>query len=402
MKKALTIGLLLAAVTNTFAVIGTWTRKAGLPVKRVSHVGFSIKGKGYICGGMDAGGTDCKDLWQYNPSTNTWTQKADMPGQARRELSVFVVDTFAYVGHGRNVISSDIFFSFNRYDACTNTWSAIADCPVQRYTSTGFSIDSLGYVGCGILPGVARYKDFYEYNPRTDKWRQVAGLPSNALNRSYAGIAVVKHKAYLMGGFEGQHMADFYEFDPVANTWTQKANYPGGKRNSVSAFGLGDYVVMGIGRDSSMNSFHDFYFYNPGNGQWTRMQDYPAYNTAGAGNFVINNTAYVAGGTLRTSVANAVDTVYALTAPELTSIARQTNIKYKIYKQLSYPTLVFEATVSGALTYTIYDLSGKCVLNGTAPDFNGSYSISTSDLSHGIYTVVANLNGGTQTVKFMN
>lgn len=402
MKKALTMGLLLAAVSNIFAVVGTWTQKASLPVKRTTHVGFTIKGKGYICGGVDQSGNDCKDLWQYDPVSNTWTQKADMPGQARRELSSFVVDTLAYVGHGRNVTSTDIFFSFNKYNAATNSWSAIADYPVQRYTSTGFSIDSLGYVGCGILPGVARYKDFYEYNPRTDQWRQRASLPSNALNRSYAAIATVAHKAYLMGGFEGNQLADFYVFDPVANTWTQKSDYPGGQRNSACAFGLGNYVVVGIGRDGTMNSYHDFYYFDPSNSQWTQMKDYPAYNTAGVASFVIGNKAYIVAGNLRNSSGTPVDTVYSLSAPELSSIKTAKAEKtYKLYKKLNYPQINIESEIVGTLTYSIYDLTGKCLMSGQS-EFNSVYSIPTDQLNSGIFIVSVNLNGSERSIKFLN
>ena len=30
-----------------------------------------------------------KDLWQYDPNTDTWMQKADLPGAARRDAVAF-------------------------------------------------------------------------------------------------------------------------------------------------------------------------------------------------------------------------------------------------------------------------------------------------------------------------
>lgn len=270
---------------------GTWSSRASMAVSRSTHTGFGIAGKGYICGGALDANTDSKDLWQYDPQSNSWSQKADLPGQARRELSSFTIGDYAYVGHGRNVGSGEIFNSFYRYDPTGNNWMSVADCPVQRYTSTGFSIDSVGYVTCGILPGVARYKDLYAYNPRTNTWSQKAGLPSAALNRSYACVVTWGHKAYLMGGFEGQQMEDMYEYDPAGNTWTQKADFPGGKRNSVAGFAMGKYIFMGLGRDESNIDYDDWYYFDPSVNTWLPAEDYPADNSAGHATFVINGKA---------------------------------------------------------------------------------------------------------------
>ena len=219
--KKLTIALASTfLIFNLHATIGTWTNKAAMSMARSTHIGFTLQDKGYVCGGAkDAATNDYKDLWQYDASSNTWSQKADLPGVGRRELSAFTIDSFAYVGHGRNVGTGEIFYSFYKYNPNSNSWSSIADCPVKRYTSTGFSIDSIGYITCGILPGVARYKDLWQYNPRTDQWSQKTSLPSSALNRSYACVVSLNHKAYLMGGYEGQHMDDFYEYDPKMNVW---------------------------------------------------------------------------------------------------------------------------------------------------------------------------------------
>ena len=55
----------------------------------------------------------------YNPTTNSWTRKADLPGQAPYATEVVI--------NGRlYVVGSRLF----RYDPGTNKWSELASAPV--------------------------------------------------------------------------------------------------------------------------------------------------------------------------------------------------------------------------------------------------------------------------------
>jgi hypothetical protein len=390
MKNVYILILLLAFSLSANAAVGTWTGKASLPFKRSSCVGFSLDGKGYSCAGLDSVLKDQKDLWQYDPVNNTWSQKADLPGLARRELSAFTIGDYAYVGHGRNLNSTEIFYSFYKYDASSNTWSAIADCPVKRYTSTGFSIDSIGYVCCGIVPGVSRYKDLYAYNPRTNSWSQKASLPSAALNRSYATCVSLNHKAYLMGGFEGQYMKDFYEYDPIQNTWTQKADFGGGLRNGGAGFALHGYVMMGLGGDATTTVYKDWYYYNPSNNTWTQMNSYPSDNKRQQAVFVIGNTGYICGGD--DGKGNIMAYVNAFDASALSIGKASSRLKLTAFHPQGGNTICANA-YPGDLSIWVYDLSGKLVFTEKRNVADaGQQSFELEALSKGMY--VAELMNG--------
>ena len=59
----------------------TWTQKADFGgTARLGSLGFSIGSKGYIGTGWD--GVYLKDFWEYDPTANAWTQKADFAAVA--------------------------------------------------------------------------------------------------------------------------------------------------------------------------------------------------------------------------------------------------------------------------------------------------------------------------------
>ena len=66
---------------------------------RLDAVGFSIGSKGYIGTGLPISGF-VKDFWEYDPATNTWTQKADFGGTARHSAVGFSIGSKGYIGTG--------------------------------------------------------------------------------------------------------------------------------------------------------------------------------------------------------------------------------------------------------------------------------------------------------------
>src|SRR5690606_16463821 len=83
----------------------SWTEVANLAnfggVARYGAVAFSIGSRGYIATGNGAGSEGyLKDLWEYNPASNSWTQKASLTGSKRQDAVAFVYNEKAYVVTG--------------------------------------------------------------------------------------------------------------------------------------------------------------------------------------------------------------------------------------------------------------------------------------------------------------
>src|SRR5436189_103819 len=132
--------LLAAGVTSSWAQ-DTWIQKAdfgGTP--RYGAVGFSIGAKGYI--GTGYNGTYLKDFWEYDPATDAWTQKANFGGAGRQGAVGFSSGSKGYVGTGFSNFGSFHYYSdFWEYDPTANSWIEKADFRgTARDWATGFTI----------------------------------------------------------------------------------------------------------------------------------------------------------------------------------------------------------------------------------------------------------------------
>jgi len=134
---------------------GTWTPKAPLPaLGRWAPVGFTIGTKGYLGTGRDASNfasnNPLDDFWEYDPITNSWTQKANFGGGPRVGAVGFSIGSYGYIGTG--VANTIQYNDFWEYNPIANTWTQVANVGgPPRSFAVGFSIAGKGYIGTGIV-----------------------------------------------------------------------------------------------------------------------------------------------------------------------------------------------------------------------------------------------------------
>jgi len=76
-------------------------QKADIPVGRNVASAFSICKKGFVgTGSAVQGGGSVNDLWQWDQSTNIWTQKANFGGTPREHAVGFAINGKGYLGTG--------------------------------------------------------------------------------------------------------------------------------------------------------------------------------------------------------------------------------------------------------------------------------------------------------------
>lgn len=243
-------------------------------MSRGSASSFAIYEKGYVCLGQGETNPFFKDLWQFDPETNTWSQKADFIGSARRQAIAFAIDSFAYVGTGVDIngLCKDMF----KYNTNTNTWTQINDFGgTARKEAVGFAMGAQGYVGTGD-DGVKR-KDFWQYQTASDTWIQKTDFPGTP-RKGAVGWGIFPSGFICTGeDINFNYMKDLWEYNYYTDTWDQKADYIGEGRSNAFVFVIQELAFVGSGYNGVL--FDDVYAYRRvlGNDELDQYSDINMY-----------------------------------------------------------------------------------------------------------------------------
>ena len=102
-------------------------------------------------------------------------------------------------------------------------WAKKAPLPIPR---TEISVAELGgkmYVAGGYVPGSVTSYLLHEYDPASDKWRELRRMP---LGLNHVGLIGHGGKLYVFGGFIRQNqdpVANAFVYDPMTDAWKEIA-----------------------------------------------------------------------------------------------------------------------------------------------------------------------------------
>jgi N-acetylneuraminic acid mutarotase len=284
------------------ASLGSWVQQNDFPGEgRTSALSFSVQGKGYWVLGGNTTNSFLREIWAYDPATDSWTQKNDFPfdvpgvaaaasnekgyvmsysgslyeyspvadtwkflslfpGGNRPGMAAFALGGNLYFGTGNGVIfdannQPPVFKDFWKYDVSQNKWTAITDFPgVARTEAVSFVIGEKGYVGLGFN-GVGAppiYKDVWSYDATSASWTQVADFPQSD---SWYGIVFSNATRGYIGVHENNetHRGIVYEYNPGSNAWRKVQMFPSGSSLETQSFFLNNrnFVVGGWWSESS-------------------------------------------------------------------------------------------------------------------------------------------------------
>jgi N-acetylneuraminic acid mutarotase len=133
----------------------------------------------------------------------------------------------------------------------------------------GFTINGKAYVGTGY-DGTNYRKDFYEYDPSTDSWAQVADYAGTA--RFQATAFSIENLGYVGTGYDGNYLKDMFAYDPLTNTWNQRASYSGDKLINAFSFAIDGRAYLGGGMNNGILN-QEMWEYDPLNDIWLEKND---------------------------------------------------------------------------------------------------------------------------------
>jgi len=166
----------------------SWSKKNNLSIYRYNSVSFVANNKAYVCGGTDY--NSYKDLWEYNPETDTWSQKLSFPGTARAGMIGFAIDNIGYVGLGEG--KKD----FWAYNPSTNLWTTKPAYPgTYSQNCISFVMDTNGYVLFGATAYSTYSGEVWKFLPLENKWLRITNFPD--VDDNYFSF-VINNVAYVV------------------------------------------------------------------------------------------------------------------------------------------------------------------------------------------------------------
>lgn len=197
-------------------VTDTWLQKATCPATLVGPCAAVVDGKMYV--------NSYRDFYVYDPATDKWTILSACPKISSGGRSMASVNGKIYIFGGNysgDYITSDLW----EYDPQSTIWTNKANSPVPLVNQTAVGINGKMYV----YGGQTGDKDWritgclMEYDPLTNKWTT---KPYGPASRKHSAV-VINEKMYVCGGlYNDVYVKGMHEYDPATNKWIQMADAP--------------------------------------------------------------------------------------------------------------------------------------------------------------------------------
>jgi len=212
----------------------------------------------------------------YDPATNTWKAKAEMPSEIAKQGLMGVL-------YGNEI---HLFYGQHHYVyyPSSDTYSRKADVPTRRTWGTCAVVNNKIYVIGGYSNGATNVNEVY--NPLTDTWQTKSPLPIKLYGVTREN-PVIDGKIYVTHGLNGGFHATVYEYDPSTDSWKQKSSGSHPRDGVASGVINGKLYVVG-GRADDVGPYGlDFNEeYNPkvdvGGSSWSVSDPNKVYRDASA------------------------------------------------------------------------------------------------------------------------
>ena len=305
MKKIILLALVFLGF-QSIAQVNTWTQVASPPssyTARNHPVTFAIDGFGYLLTGF-SGQFLHSDFYKYDAANDSWSTLPNFPGGARGFAYGVSHMGKGYVGFGITQTQQGIIYLNDlwEFDPSNNSWQQLASCPGSGRRHPAFlAADNKLYLGCGDNSS-ANLKDWWEYDIATDTWTQKASLPGPPRHHPY--FFTLNDEPYVGFGHNGSNSQgpiiykDLYRYNQSSDTWTRMADLPAQGRVAGTQFSFNNkgYLLSGQGEDHNNLNTGEFWEYNPLTDTWASMPPHPGTARWAPGSFVIGNVVYFTSG----------------------------------------------------------------------------------------------------------
>jgi DNA-binding CsgD family transcriptional regulator/N-acetylneuraminic acid mutarotase len=255
-----------------------WVSKAQMPTSRARLAVVAYQGELYAIGGDTADGVSGA-VEVYDPTTDTWTRRANKPWPVRNVAAAVLTDRI-YVPGGHDAMDQAIS-TVEVYDPQADAWSEVAPLPTPLFAYAIAALNGKLYLFGGW--DSTRYLDtVFIYDLASDTW--AAGTPMGE-PRGFCAAAVVGERVYVLGGYDGHTESTLCEvYEPgkegsEEHPWSSLPPMLMG-RGGLAAVAVENYIYAIGGGWTEYLSFNERYdvaqdtwtaFDSPLLGQWRTL-----------------------------------------------------------------------------------------------------------------------------------
>jgi len=244
-------------------------------------------GNGKLYGMTLEGGSNGKGvLFEYDPATDTYTKKLDFDGSATGE---YPYGSLLEAGNGKlygmtsegGVRDWGVLFE---YDPVTFTYTKKLD--FESSIKGLYPYGSLLEAGNGklygmtVYGGVNGYGVLFEYNPVTDTYTKKLDFDGSATGSRPYGSLIEAGNGKLYGmTYKGGVNDDgvLFEYDPATNTYIKKLDFDGsaiGSHPESSLLEAGNGKLYGMTSKGGVNDYGVLFEYDPITNTYTKKLDF--------------------------------------------------------------------------------------------------------------------------------
>lgn len=219
---------------------GTWqdVTPTNTPRSRPALAYAATNGNFYLLGGETSGGSRDIPIEEYNPATNTWTNKSHLLTGVSN-IGAAAVGQYVYVPGGYDGVSG--ITTMQRYDTQNNVVTTRAPMPSGNYAHAVVLHQNKIYVLGGSGGGSAGITNFI-YDVAGNSWDSGAPLPTAV---QFPAAASDGKYIYVMGG-NTTNLITVQRYDPAADTWTAAPIMDSGRGGPAAFFdGINVWAIGG-------------------------------------------------------------------------------------------------------------------------------------------------------------
>lgn len=271
-----------------------WSIGSPMPTARGAIAGAAISDTIYVVGGYVGKGTPVNTVEAYDTTTDRWRTVAPLPQPLHHAAAVAAEGKLYVVGGWTGPVDKPPSSATYVYDPATNRWSRKADMPFGRAAHGLEYSDSTIFVLGGI--GEEFAEAILSYIPEADLWSV-----NVLLSVPRQGLAVANYIGYIytFGGRVGNQSSDAVEaFWPAAEWLTRLPPLPLA-RSFLAAATVGDFIYTFGGEDIETNQvFGNAEALDAIYGTWQQIPPLPTPRHSLIA-VAVNNRIYTIGGATR-------------------------------------------------------------------------------------------------------